>query len=114
MALTRSAEQLIGRHVDSVGALDLLLLVHERRDRDWSTEELCEALRCPEGWAAQQIARLEALDLLGEVAPERYCYRRGRRFGSAVDELARTCRRDRAEVTRQIFARRPPHGQFAR
>lgn len=113
VALTRSAEQLIARHVDSVGALDLLLLVHERRDRDWSAEELCEALRCPEGWAAEQIARLEVLDLLAEVAPDRYRYRRGRRFGAAVDELARACRRDRAEVTRQIFAR-PPRGQFAR
>jgi hypothetical protein len=113
VALTRSAEQLIVRHIDSVGALDLLLLVHERRNGDWSAEELCKALRCPEGWAAEQIARLEALDLLGEVAPERYRYRRGRRFGAAVDELARACRHDRAEVTRQIFAR-PPGGQFTR
>ena len=39
MALTRSAEQLIGRHVDSVGALDLLLLVHERRDRAGVTRD---------------------------------------------------------------------------
>ena len=113
MALTRSAEQLIARHVDSVGALDLLLLVHDRRDRDWSAEELCEALRCPDRWAAEQIARLEALDLLGEVAPQRYRYLRGRRFGAAVDEIARAWRRDRAAVTRQIFAR-PPGGQFAR
>jgi hypothetical protein len=103
---------MIARHVDSAGALDLLLLVHERRDRDWSGEELCEVLRCPAGWAVEQIARLEALDLLGEVAPERYRYRPGRPHGTAVDEIARACRRDRASVTRLIFAR-PPRSQFA-
>jgi hypothetical protein len=113
VALTRSAEQLIAGHVDSVGALDLLLLVHERRERDWSAGEVCEALRCPEGWAAGQIARLEALGVLGEVSPGRYRYRRGRRFGPAVEELVRACRRDRAEVTRRIFAR-PRRGGFAR
>jgi hypothetical protein len=113
VALTRSAEQLIARHVDSVGALDLLMLVHGRRDRDWSADELCQELRCPDGWASEQIARLVALDLLTQVAPKRYRYRRGRRFGAAVDEIARACRRDRAAVTRQIFAR-PPRGRFAR
>jgi hypothetical protein len=112
VALTRSAEQLIARHVDSAGALDLLLLVHEQRDRDWSAEELREVLRCPDGWAAEQIARLQALDLLGEVVSGRYRYQRGRRYGAAVDEIARACRRDRAAVTRQIFAR-SPRGQFA-
>lgn len=111
MALSRSAEQLIARHIDSVGALDLLLLVHEHRDRDWSADELCEIVRCPDGWAAEQIARLEALDLLDEVVPERYRYRSGGRHGPAVEEIARACRRDRAAVTRLIFAR-PPRSQF--
>jgi hypothetical protein len=112
VVLTRSAEQLIARHIDSVGALDLLLLVHERRDRDWSAQELCEILRCPDGWAADQIDRLEGLGLLGEVAPARWRYQRGRRFGAAVDEIARACRRDRAAVTRKIFAH-PSRGRLA-
>ncbi len=113
MALTRSAEQLIARHIDSVGALDLLLLVHEHRDRDWSPDELSEVLRCPDGWIAEQVARLKTLDLLHDVAPARWRYRHGQRFGAAVDELSRACRSDRAAVTRKIFAR-PPRSQLAR
>jgi hypothetical protein len=105
--LTRAAERLIAEHVDSVGALDLLLLLHGGRDRTWSSTELCEALRCPDGWIEEQLARLVALGLLAEAEDDRYRYRRGRRFGPAVDDIARMCRRDRATVTRRIFARSP-------
>jgi hypothetical protein len=103
--LTRAAERLISGHIESVGALDLLLLLHDRRDRDWSLDELCRELRCPEGWAEGEIRRLDRLELLASVGEGRYRYRRGRRHGPAVDEIARACRRNRAEVTRLIFAR---------
>lgn len=113
--LTRAAERLITRYVDSAGALDLLLLVHSGRERDFSAEELCEVLRCPSAWADEQIARLESAGLLAEVSDGRYRYRRGRQHGPAVDEIARACRHDHAAVLRRIFARRPdPRGQFAR
>jgi hypothetical protein len=105
--LTRAAEQLLAEHLDSVGALDLLLLVHEGRDRTWSAGELCEALRCPQPWAEGQLGQLVELELLVEIGDGRFQYHRGRRFGPAVDEIARVCRRDRAEVTRRIFARSP-------
>lgn len=106
-ALTRAAQRLIADHVESVGALDMLLLVHAGRDRDWSAEEICEHMRCPDGWADEQIARLIAADLLHEVSGNRYRYNRERRFGPAVDELARVCRHDRGAVTRLIFVRPP-------
>ncbi len=112
--LTRTAELLIARHVDSVGALDLLLLLHGGRDRDWSVAECCAALRCPEPWAEEQIARLVATGLVVETAPGRLRYQRGRRYGAAVDEIARARRRNRAELIRLIFARRPvPGAEFA-
>jgi hypothetical protein len=103
--LTRAAERLITRHIDSVGALDLLLVLHGGRARDWSVEELCRELRCPRAWAEDQLARLAAIGLLAEVREDRYQYQRGRQYGRAVDEIARACRRDRAAVTRLIFAR---------
>jgi hypothetical protein len=105
--LTRAAERLIAEHVDSVGTLDLLLLLHGGRDRTWTSVELCENLRCPEGWIEGRLALLIHLGLLAEVEDDRYQYRRGRRFGSAVDDIARVCRRNRAAVTRLIFARSP-------
>jgi hypothetical protein len=113
--LTRSAERLISKHIDSVGALDLLLLLHGGRDRDWSIQELCRTLRCPDGWAEKQLARLDAIGLVSEIGEGRYRYTRGRQYGPAVDEIARACRRDRAAVTRLVFARAPRgRRQFAR
>jgi hypothetical protein len=113
--LTRAAERLITQHIDSVGALDLLLLLHGERERDWSVDELCRALRCPRAWAEDQLARLAAIGLVADVGDGRYEYRRGRQYGPAVDEIARACRRDRAEVTRLVFARATRRqSQFAR
>jgi hypothetical protein len=112
--LPRAAERLIARHVESVGALDLLLLLHAGRDRDWSLDELCTALRCPAPWAEGQLRDFIVIDLAREVADGRYRYERGRQHGAAVDAIARACRHDRAAVTRLVFAwaaRR--RGQFA-
>ena len=109
--LTSAARRLLAEHVDSVGALDLVLLLHETRDRAWTGGELCAHLRCPEPWARAQLGRLAAAGLVASNE-DRHQYRRGRRFGTAVDELARVCRRDRAAVVRLIFAQ--PPGQPAR
>jgi hypothetical protein len=103
--LSRAAERLISRHVNSAGALDLLLLLHGTRDREWELHELCEALRCPERWATGQLRKLGAVGLVAVSTRGRYRYERGRQYGPAADELARACRRDRAAVTRLIFAR---------
>ena len=103
------------RHIDSVGALDLLLLLHAERDRDWSPEALCAALRCPDTWAEERLTELAGIGLVAEVADGRFQYRRGRQYGPAVDQIARACRRDRAAVTRLIFAGAPrTRDQFAR
>jgi DNA-binding IclR family transcriptional regulator len=104
LELTRTAERLITRHVDSVGALDLLLLLHAGRDRDWSIAELCEALGCPASWARARLQRLDGLGLVMTV-DGRHRFRRDPTLGPDVDELARVCRTDRAAVTRLIFTR---------
>jgi hypothetical protein len=110
--LSRAAERLIASHIDSVGTLDLLLLLHQGRDRDWSREELCERLRCPHGWAADRLERLTSAGLLARVSDDRFRFWRDGQFRSAVDEIARACRRDRAAVTHRIFAR-PADSQLA-
>jgi DNA-binding IclR family transcriptional regulator len=102
--LTREAERLLAAHIDSVGTLDLLLLLHAQRDRDWSAVELCESLRCPDAWAVEQISRLRAVGLVTEGPDGRYRYVHGREYGACVDAVARACRTDRASVTRRIFA----------
>lgn len=108
--MTRAAKRFIAKHLDSVGALDLLLLVHGARDRSWSLAELCEALQCPEAWAQSQLGRLARLGLLVEVAPDRVQYRRADDHGLAVDQVAHACRRSRSAVIRHIFAVAPRPG----
>ena len=103
--LTRAAQRLIAHHVDSVGALDLLLLLHGGRDRDWSVGELCEQLRCPEPWATEQLDRMLAAGVVAEVAPGRLRHQRGTRHDRAVDEIALACRKNRAALIRLVFAR---------
>ena len=104
MELSRAAERLIVRHVDSAGALDLLLLLHATRDRQWRFDELCRELRCPDAWARAQLERLAQIELV-TTAEDRHRFRRGREYGAAVDEVARAYRRDRAAVTRLVFTR---------
>jgi hypothetical protein len=111
--LPRAAERLIARDIESVGALDLLLLLHGGRDRDWSLAELCDALRCPEAWAEDQLRRLAAIDLARTGADGRHRYRRGRQYGPAVDAIARASRHNRAAVTRLVFAEAARRGQPA-
>ncbi len=109
--LTRPVAQFIARHIDSVGALDLLLLLHEQRDRDWSSSELCARLRCPDGWADGELRRLRDLGIVVTTG-DRHRYVRDGRHGAAVDAVATACRRDRAAVVRRIFARRRNPGEF--
>lgn len=104
-ALTRAAERLINRHLDSVGALDLLLLMHSTRDRDWDLSDLCLELSCPERWATGQLERLTALGIVAQTAAGRYRYGHGNGHAVAVDEVARACRRNRPTVTKLIFAK---------
>ena len=101
--LSSPAQRLITRYVDSVGTLDLLLLIHHERERDWSLDELREQLRAPAAWTAEQLGRLATAGVLVEL-DGRFRYQPDHEFGTAVDELAR---HDRAAVTRMIFARPP-------
>jgi hypothetical protein len=105
--LTPAAARFIAGHVGSVGTLDLILLLHGARDRVWTRADLCRTLRCPDPWIEGQLAGLVELELLTPVGEDRYCYRRGPRYGGAVDDIARACRHDRGAVTRRIFARSP-------
>jgi hypothetical protein len=101
--LTHEARWLLARHVDSVGALDLLLLLHGGPAREWTVEELCDALDCPPAWASGELASLRSAGVVAEVAGARWRYLSRSPSAGAVDELARAARQDRATLTRAIF-----------
>jgi hypothetical protein len=105
--VSRAAERLIEEHLDSVGTLDLLLLLHQDPDRTWSSDELCQALRCPETWGDAKLTELGALGVVVTDDEGRHRYRHEGRFGPAVDQIALLSRRDRGVLTRRIFARSP-------
>lgn len=101
--LSQAAERLLAYHIDSVCALDLLLLLDETGDRDWSSSELCTALRCPEGWAGGELRRLRRLGMAVELAGGRHRYQQERQYGDAVNGIAGACCRDRGAIVRRIF-----------
>ena len=104
--LTRDAERLIARHVDSVGVLDLLLLLRGEPHRAWTRDDVCEELACPLGWAERELDRLRHAGLAG-ADDGGYRYAPGSaRQRAAVDNVARAWRRDRAAITKLIFAPR--------
>ena len=103
--LSAAAQRLITHHVDSAGALDLLLLMHGTAGRDWGLAELCAELRCPSAWATKQLRVLDALGLVIQPAPGRYRYVPGRQYARAVDEIALVHRDDPASVVALGFAR---------
>ncbi len=94
----------MARHVDSVGALDLLTLLHDDPGREWTAAELCAELRCPSVWAARQLGRFARLDVIAQPEPDRHRFSPGGRHGAAVDEIVAAYREDRAAVAGWVFA----------
>ena len=104
--LTREAERLIERHVESVGTLDLLLLLRAQPSRAWTRDQLCVELRCPPGWVEDELERLRDAGLVAaDDGGHRYAPATPR-LRAAMDGVAGAWRRDRAHVARLILAPR--------
>jgi hypothetical protein len=108
VVLSAAAERFMTRHVDSVGALDLLALLHDGGARDWELPELCAELRCPSAWAVRQLGRLAMLDLVHQPEPGRHRFSSSGRHVAAVDEIVRAYRQQRGAVVRWVFATPAP------
>ena len=104
--LTRDAERLIARYVDSVGVLDLLLLLRDEPERVWTRDAAADQLACPLGWAERELERLRHGGLASADAGGYRYAPSNARLRAAVDSVARAWKRDRAAITRLIFAPR--------
>ena len=103
----RSVDSILRMAVDSVGAVELLLLLRSTGGEPQSVERLCAALASPASWTEQ---RLDALSRAGLVARDdggdwRYAPSNPR-LASGVDDLAAAWRRDSTSVRRWIFTPR--------
>lgn len=72
----------IARHIASVEELEILLLLHEHKDREWTAAEINVVLRSQEASIAKWLAALAMLGL-AVTADARY------RFAPKTEELAR-------------------------
>jgi hypothetical protein len=70
-------------HIESVEQLEILLLLHAQRERDWSAEEVAKALRSSSISAEKRLSQFATLKLLTEKkdSPNRY------RFAPATESL---------------------------
>jgi hypothetical protein len=107
-AIPGSAKAFIADHVDSVLLLEILLLLHARRDRAWSPQQVSVELRMESGWAQEQLRHLCAREVLVcKDAPEpTYQFApKDPAVAAAVDDLARAYADRRVAVISLIYSR---------
>jgi hypothetical protein len=104
--LSPATRAFITRHIVSVEELEVLLLLYEGKERDWSAAEINERLRSQETSIGKWLDVLTSLKLAQRTADGRY------RFAPASDELARDTaalaeayRERRIKVIELIFAK---------
>jgi hypothetical protein len=90
-----NVQSLLAEAIDSVGTLELLLLLYRDPSREWSAAAASEQLRVERRWACGRLESLTAAGLACRNGDRRRnrCYRyypSGMERNAAVAELART------------------------
>jgi hypothetical protein len=89
-----NVQSLLAEAVDSIGTLELLLLLYRDPSREWSAEAASAQLRAERRWARGRLESLTAAGLAcrnGDRRNRRYrYYPSGMDRNAAVAELART------------------------
>lgn len=104
------------RHIDSVPALEALLLLWDDRGRTWPLVELAGRIYLPQAAAQQILRHLEARQFVEVVAPEQYRYAaHGTDADALVARLAETYRSHLIPIATFLHAKAPaPVREFAR
>jgi DNA-binding IclR family transcriptional regulator len=106
---------LLEQAVDSVGTVELLLLMRSEDGRPRSVAELSAALRSPGSWTESQLAALAGAGLVAQDGDGGWRYApTDERLARAADELAAAWRRDRRAVRRWVFTPRRSAGRRGR
>jgi hypothetical protein len=102
-----SVERFIEERIESVGLLDVLLLLHSHPQRTWTAAELSREVRSERHWAEVQLEYLRAQALLTtEQGPRGLAYRYGpsrRQLDGVVRQVSEAFRRQPVSVIRLIF-----------
>ena len=100
----------IADSIDSVGQLEVLLLVRSEPERFWSASEVSDELRSGRSWAEVQLEYLCVEGLLSarESNAPSYRYEPTRpELEAVVARLCEAFESQRAEVIRLVFSQRP-------
>jgi hypothetical protein len=114
--LPGDVERLIADHFDSIERLEIVLLLRNRRPREFAPAEVTSELRLGPASAAEQLAELARRGfLVGDGEPPRYRYAPdSTEKERLMNELTRCYAERRVTVITQIFsARSDPARSFA-
>lgn len=92
--------------IDSVELLNVLLLLRENAERDWTAEELSAELRSSPGSIARRLAHLQRRRLAASAAG-RYRYAAAARADALVQRLLELYHERRTTVIDLIFSSPP-------
>ena len=105
-----AVQRFIAERIDSVGQLEVLLLVRSDPERYWSASEVSRTLRSRRTWAEVQLEYLCVEGLLSarESNAPSYRYEPTRpELEAVVARLCEAFESQRAEVIRLVFSQRP-------
>ena len=95
----------IAGHIESVGQLEVLLLLRAAADKEWTTDEVARAVVTQPASAAGWLEQLRSDALLGH-SDGRYRYSPpGAEVERAIDDLAESYAKYRVAVIGLIFAK---------
>lgn len=99
--------QFITEHINSVGQLEVLLLLRSSGDRAWTAVEISEALRTTSDMATEQLRELTARGIVSasEQSPTQYRYVPPEAARSLIDRLAILYDERRVTVITLIYSK---------
>jgi hypothetical protein len=95
----------VGAHIESVGQLEVLLLLHSRRDEDWTAGAVQRELRVAPEAAASRLADLRTRGLVKEEPAGTYRYAPTSELAPVVDALAEAYAARKVSVIKLIYSK---------
>lgn len=95
---------LVGEHIVSVEQLEVLLLLHQHRDRDWSATQVNDEIKSSVSSVRERLANLESRGFLRRQG-DMYRYDAANINDAAVGELATTYSQRRFTIIEMIFSK---------
>jgi hypothetical protein len=101
-AIPADVLEFMRRSVQSVWALELLLMMRDNADRAYTVEDLIKDLRASQSVIASTLPQFVADGLVVEVEPDRFIYRPSAALAGKVDRLAVCFGESPVAVVREI------------